>query len=172
MMGRSGVDSWPMAQRSPASTRRAWTLPGNRRLQRSFRRFLAGGDHDMIVTYLFVSPFVRYVVVKLSFIFWVMMGENGAGKSTLMKMITGIYQPDSGEMSFGGKPLSPKSYRESLAMGIDIVHQEIQAVTDDRLARNLILVHVFRWCGGGAEKHGRGLMEERGGLGVRWCLPS
>jgi ABC-type sugar transport system ATPase subunit len=50
-----------------------------------------------------------------------LMGENGAGKSTLMKIITGIYQPDSGEMSFGGKPLRPKSYRESLANGIDIV---------------------------------------------------
>src|SRR5260370_9282680 len=143
MMGRSGVDSWPMAQRSPASTRRAWTLPGNRRLQRSFRRFLAGGDHDMIVTYLFVSPFVRYVVVKLSFIFRVMMGENGAGKSTLMKMITGIYQPDSGEMSFGGKPLSPKSYR-SLAMGIDIVHQEIQAVPDASVAENILPRHLSR----------------------------
>ncbi|MBV8831958.1 MAG: sugar ABC transporter ATP-binding protein [Acidobacteriaceae bacterium] len=68
-----------------------------------------------------------------------LMGENGAGKSTLMKIITGIYQPDSGEMSFGGKPLSPKSYRESLAMGIDIVHQEIQAVPDASVAENIML---------------------------------
>jgi ABC-type branched-subunit amino acid transport system ATPase component len=103
----------------------------------------------MIVTYLFVSPFVRYVVVKLSFIFWVMMGENGAGKSTLMKMITGIYQPDSGEMSFGGKPLSPKSYRESLAMGIDIVHQEIQAVPDASVAENIMLDKLSRVVAGG-----------------------
>src|ERR1700731_3213920 len=59
-----------------------------------------------------------------------LMGENGAGKSTVMKIITGIYQPDSGEMSFYGKRLVPRSYRESLAMGIDIVHQAIQAIPD------------------------------------------
>src|SRR5258708_13373129 len=100
----------------------------------------------MIVTYLFVSPFVRYVVVKLSFIFWVMMGENGAGKSTLMKMITGIYQPDSGEMSFGGKPLSPKSYRGTLAMGTDIVHQHIQAVPDPHPPANLSLHRLSPDC--------------------------
>jgi ribose transport system ATP-binding protein len=78
-----------------------------------------------------------------------LMGENGAGKSTLMKMITGIYQPDSGEMSFGGKPLRPKSYRESLAMGIDIVHQEIQAVPDASIAENIMLDKLSRVVAGG-----------------------
>ena len=68
-----------------------------------------------------------------------LMGENGAGKSTLMKIITGIYQPDSGEMSFRGKRLAPRSYRESLAMGIDIVHQEIQVVPDASVAENIML---------------------------------
>ena len=68
-----------------------------------------------------------------------LMGENGAGKSTLMKIITGIYQLDSGEMFFGGKALNPRSYRESLAMGIDIVHQEIQAVPDASVAENIML---------------------------------
>ena len=67
------------------------------------------------------------------------MGENGAGKSTVMKIITGIYQPDSGEMSFHGKRLAPRSYRESLAMGIDIVHQEIQVVPDASVAENIML---------------------------------
>jgi ribose transport system ATP-binding protein len=68
-----------------------------------------------------------------------LMGENGAGKSTVMKIITGIYQPDSGEMSFHGKRLAPRSYRESLAMGIDIVHQEIQIVPDASVAENIML---------------------------------
>jgi ribose transport system ATP-binding protein len=68
-----------------------------------------------------------------------LMGENGAGKSTLMKIITGIYQPDSGEMTFEGRPLSPKSYRESLALGIDIVHQEIQVVPEASVAENIML---------------------------------
>lgn len=78
-----------------------------------------------------------------------LMGENGAGKSTLMKMITGIYQPDAGEMSFGGKPLRPKSYRDSLAMGIDIVHQEIQAVPDASIAENIMLDKLSRVVAGG-----------------------
>ena len=68
-----------------------------------------------------------------------LMGENGAGKSTLMKIITGIYQPDSGQMSFNGTRLAPKSYLESLAMGIDIVHQEIQVVPDASVAENIML---------------------------------
>ena len=68
-----------------------------------------------------------------------LMGENGAGKSTVMKIITGIYQPDSGEMSFQGKRLAPRSYRESLAIGIDIVHQEIQVVPDASVAENIML---------------------------------
>ena len=40
-----------------------------------------------------------------------LMGENGAGKSTVMKIITGIYQPDSGEMSFNGERLAPRTSR-------------------------------------------------------------
>ena len=56
-----------------------------------------------------------------------------------MKIITGIYQPDSGEMRFHGKRLAPRSYRESLAMGIDIVHQEIQVVPDASVAENIML---------------------------------
>jgi ribose transport system ATP-binding protein len=68
-----------------------------------------------------------------------LMGENGAGKSTLMKIITGICQADSGEMTFEGKPLSPKSYRESLALGMDIVHQEIQVVPEASVAENIML---------------------------------
>jgi ABC-type sugar transport system ATPase subunit len=38
-----------------------------------------------------------------------LMGEHGAGQSTVMKIITGIYQPDSGDMSFHGQRLAPRS---------------------------------------------------------------
>src|SRR5260370_42345009 len=67
------------------------------------------------------------------------MGENGAGKSTLMKVLTGIYQADSGTMLYDGKEYAPSSYRESLAAGIDIVHQEIQVVPQGRVSENIIL---------------------------------
>ena len=38
-----------------------------------------------------------------------LMGENGAGKSTLMKILTGVYQPDAGEIAVDGKPVSVPS---------------------------------------------------------------
>jgi ribose transport system ATP-binding protein len=68
-----------------------------------------------------------------------LMGENGAGKSTLMKIITGIYQPDAGTMTYDGKPHAPRTYRESLGLGIDIVHQEIQVVPEASIAENIML---------------------------------
>ncbi|NQT82726.1 sugar ABC transporter ATP-binding protein [bacterium] len=68
-----------------------------------------------------------------------LVGENGAGKSTAIKIITGIYQPDSGEMYFQGEPLHFRSYRESLARGIDIVDQEIQIIPDSSIAENIML---------------------------------
>ena len=99
------------------------------------------------------------------------MGENGAGKSTVMKIITGIYQPDSGEMSFQGKRLSPRSYRESLAIGIDIVHQEIQVVPDASIAENIML-DKLSLVSSGRRVNWRRLYEE--GVGVHagsWTTP-
>ena len=68
-----------------------------------------------------------------------LMGENGAGKSTLMKIITGIYQPDLGEVCIDGKPVHFKSYRDSVAHDISIVHQEIQVIPEATVAENIVL---------------------------------
>ncbi len=68
-----------------------------------------------------------------------LVGENGAGKSTLMKIITGIYQPDSGNVSYDGKPLHFGSYRDSLKAGIDIVHQEIQVIPESTVAESIMI---------------------------------
>jgi ribose transport system ATP-binding protein len=68
-----------------------------------------------------------------------LVGENGAGKSTLIKIITGIYRPDAGEVAFEGKPLHFRSYRDSLEQGIDIVSQEIQVIPESTIAENLML---------------------------------
>ncbi len=53
------------------------------------------------------------------------VGENGAGKSTLMKILVGVYQPDSGELYYEGEKIPfPKNPMEALERGISIVYQE------------------------------------------------
>ncbi len=67
------------------------------------------------------------------------VGENGAGKSTLMNIICGIYQADEGEVFLEGRPVHSRDYRQSLALGIDIVHQEIQIVRENTVAESIML---------------------------------
>lgn len=68
-----------------------------------------------------------------------LMGENGAGKSTAMKIISGIYQPDAGEIYWDGKRLSFHTYRDSINAGIYIVYQEIQVIPESSIAENIML---------------------------------
>src|SRR5690554_5117926 len=51
-----------------------------------------------------------------------LLGENGAGKSTLMNILTGIYQPDAGEIVIDGKVHSLASPMDAIAAGIGMVH--------------------------------------------------
>ena len=55
-----------------------------------------------------------------------LMGENGAGKSTLMKVLTGIYQKDSGTITYKGKETEFHNTREAQDAGVVIVHQEFK----------------------------------------------
>jgi ribose transport system ATP-binding protein len=75
-----------------------------------------------------------------------LVGENGAGKSTLIKIVTGIYQPDEGSVSLDGKPLHFRSYTDSLAAGIGIVHQELQVIPDASVAENIMLDQLDRFA--------------------------
>jgi inositol transport system ATP-binding protein len=68
-----------------------------------------------------------------------LMGENGAGKSTLMKIINGIYRPDSGEMYFKGKKVDFKNTRDSLDAGIAMIHQELSPIPEMTVAENIFL---------------------------------
>lgn len=74
-----------------------------------------------------------------------LMGENGAGKSTLMKIITGIYHPDLGEMYLDGKPVEIKNFRDAVDHDINIVSQEIQIIPDATVAENIILDRIDKF---------------------------
>ena len=68
-----------------------------------------------------------------------LMGENGAGKSTLMKILTGIYKADSGEIFCFNKKCNFNSVKDSQAIGISIIHQELNQVNDLSVAKNIFL---------------------------------
>jgi ribose transport system ATP-binding protein len=68
-----------------------------------------------------------------------LVGENGAGKSTLIKVITGVYSPDEGEVRLGGRRVEFGTPLDAQRSGIQAVHQEIGLVPSMSVARNLLL---------------------------------
>ena len=57
-----------------------------------------------------------------------LVGENGAGKTTLMKILYGLYSPDSGSISIKGGKISIKNSKEAINCGIGMVHQHFMLV--------------------------------------------
>lgn len=68
-----------------------------------------------------------------------LMGENGAGKSTLMKVLTGIYNKDAGEVRYQGAPVHFHGPRHSQEAGISIIHQELNLIPELTIAENIFL---------------------------------
>jgi len=68
-----------------------------------------------------------------------LVGENGAGKSTLMKVLTGIYEKDSGEIHFLDKLFHPRGPKQALAAGIGIIHQELNMMEHLTVAQNIFI---------------------------------
>jgi ribose transport system ATP-binding protein len=71
-----------------------------------------------------------------------LMGENGAGKSTLIKIVTGVYKPDSGRLLLDGKPAEFASPRDALAAAIGAVHQERNLIPRFSVGENIVLEHL------------------------------
>jgi monosaccharide-transporting ATPase len=82
-----------------------------------------------------------------------LMGENGAGKSTLIKVLTGVYKPDSGVIELNGRRITPDSTLEAQHAGISTVYQEVNLIPQLSVAENICLgrqprtLGFVRWCG-------------------------
>lgn len=68
-----------------------------------------------------------------------LVGENGAGKSTLMKILGGAYEADGGEILLDGRPLALRSPRDAIAVGINVVYQELMLAPHLSAAENIFL---------------------------------
>ena len=68
-------------------------------------------------------------------------GENGAGKSTLMKVVTGVYKQESGDVIFDGKKINVTNPNQAYEMGIAIMYQETSLFAEMTVLENMFLNH-------------------------------
>ena len=68
-----------------------------------------------------------------------LLGENGAGKSTLIKIMTGIYQMDSGNIYLGNEKVNFKNVTDSQERGIAVIHQELNLIPELSITENIFL---------------------------------
>jgi ribose transport system ATP-binding protein len=73
-----------------------------------------------------------------------LMGENGAGKSTLMKILSGAYHKDNGQIFIDGEEAVIRNTQDSKALGIGIIYQEFSLVPELSVAENVFLNHLNR----------------------------
>jgi ABC-type sugar transport system ATPase subunit len=66
-------------------------------------------------------------------------GDNGAGKSVLTKCISGVYQPDHGQISWGGEPVHIRSTRDASRLGIETVYQDLALCDNLDIVQNMFL---------------------------------
>lgn len=68
-----------------------------------------------------------------------LVGENGAGKSTLIKILSGVYRPDSGSVVLEGREVHFKHPVEALHAGISVIYQEFSLLPEHTVAQNVFL---------------------------------
>ena len=71
-----------------------------------------------------------------------LVGENGAGKSTIVKILTGIYQPDEGEITIAGLPMHLPTAQDAGRAGVTAIHQETVLFDDLSVAENIFIGHA------------------------------
>lgn len=77
-----------------------------------------------------------------------LFGENGAGKSTLMKILSGVIQPTSGEITLNGEPVSFSSSVDAQRMGISIIHQELSLAPNMNVRDNIFMGREIKGASG------------------------
>lgn len=79
-----------------------------------------------------------------------LIGDNGAGKSTLISILSGLNQPDEGEILMEGKPVRLRGPRDAMNIGIETIYQYNSMVPNMTIARNLFIGREpLRWSFGG-----------------------
>jgi len=81
-----------------------------------------------------------------------LMGENGAGKSTLIKIITGVFTRDAGELFVEGKPVEIHNRQDARNLGIQVIYQELSLIPALTVTENIFL---------GAEQSKYGWMDKK-----------
>lgn len=94
-----------------------------------------------------------------------LLGENGAGKSTLMNMLAGIYTPDTGQIRIDGKEVRFSSPKDSIKLGIGMIHQHFKLVDVMTAKENVIIGQPA-----GFFVHGKKLAKEVKELSDRYGL--
>src|SRR6516162_4923029 len=77
-----------------------------------------------------------------------LLGENGAGKSTLIKVVSGVFPPDRGEVIVDGKPVNLERPDDARRAGVATIYQELLLFPDLTVAENIFMGHAPRAGGG------------------------
>jgi ABC-type sugar transport system ATPase subunit len=70
-----------------------------------------------------------------------LVGDNGAGKSTLIKLVSGIFSPDGGQILWGGQPVDIRAPRDATSLGIATVYQDLALCDNLDIVANMFLGH-------------------------------